>query len=203
MKHILVTILLASTAGCAARASRPVGQPPADPLAGEDHETLFRSARVWAARGDLVRAEQYFQAAMARGHAEAAVMGPLLEVCVAASRLRAALAYAEPYLERNPGDAGIRYVVAHLHLGLGDRVRARRELERVAIEDAGLAAAQLALARLSYVDGDHAAARARLLAYLELAPTDKRAREARALLAEIAAAEEREGAAVLMQEEKQ
>lgn len=101
---------------------------PADPLRTVGAEDLYRTGRELLAQHDYVRAEQYLAASMERGYDEARVLPDLLESCIASSRMRAALRYAEPYLARVPEAWSLRLLVANIHLGLGHVDRARREL---------------------------------------------------------------------------
>ncbi|MGC4068893.1 MAG: hypothetical protein QM784_30470 [Polyangiaceae bacterium] len=52
----------------------------------------------------------------------------LLEACLQSSHLRAALNHAAPYLLEHPEDDALRYLVATVHVGLGQTLEARREL---------------------------------------------------------------------------
>ena len=159
------------------------GAPPTDPVSEVSAERLFETGMSSAAQGDLVRAEQYLAAAGARGYDETKVIGPLVRVCVAASRLRQALVYAQPYLRTHADDWRLRFVVATVHLGL-DRVdEARVELERVIVAAPDVPEPHFVLGmllrdRLS----DEATAKPHLERYLALAPTGAHADEARSAL---------------------
>ncbi|HMA92188.1 MAG TPA: hypothetical protein VKP30_05855, partial [Polyangiaceae bacterium] len=89
---------------------------------------LVARGREAAQRGDAVRAEQYLGLAIERGADAGAVLPLLLDACVRGSHLRAALNHAEPYLRLHPQDDQLRYLVANIHLGLGQNVQARKEL---------------------------------------------------------------------------
>jgi pilus assembly protein CpaF len=84
-----------------------------DPLNDIEPSELFRRGVVLAQHGDFVRAEQYLLAARNRGFDEGRVIPPLMEVCVRASRLSAAIGYAEPYLESHPSDWPLRVQWRH------------------------------------------------------------------------------------------
>jgi predicted Zn-dependent protease len=115
--------------GCGASAARR--PPPPDPLDTISAEELFsRGVRLGQA-GDFIRAEQYIAAAIDRGFSEDEAMPALMAACVQASRLSAALGYAEPYLARHPGAWSLRLLVASIHMGLAQPERARDELTRV------------------------------------------------------------------------
>jgi len=167
-------------AACGNAPPAPAGPGPADPVADAHPEALFQHALALAQAGDLVRAEQYLAASIDRGYPEDRAMPVLIRVCVAASRLRIALGYAEPYLERHPDAWSLRYVVATIHLGMGDGVRARHELERV-VQAAPEEPDPHFLLALVLRDeaGDPAGAEQHLRRYLELAPEGHHAAEAR------------------------
>jgi predicted Zn-dependent protease len=130
-----------------------------------------------------VRAEQYLSASIDRGYSQDRALPSLIEVCVAASRLRAAIDYAEPYLRRNPKKWHLRYLVASLYLGVGEPSRARDELERVASEQPDKADPHYLLAVvLAEQFADYDRARTHYRRYLELAPESDKADEVRASL---------------------
>jgi tetratricopeptide (TPR) repeat protein len=114
---------------CGADRSDPQALP--DPLDRVTAEQLFRGGVHFARAGDYTRAEQYLTAAMDRGYPEERAMPVLMQTCVQASRLAAALAYARPYLERHPEQWSLRLLVASIHMGLDEPERAREELARV------------------------------------------------------------------------
>lgn len=89
---------------------------------------LVARGREAAARGDAVRAEQYLSLAIEEGAERRRVLPMLLQACLRSSHLRAALNHAGPYLLDHPEDDTLRYLVATIHLGLGQVVPARREL---------------------------------------------------------------------------
>ncbi len=181
MRALVAALLL--LAGCGHDAPEVREPPPADPVSEIAPEELFAQGVVLAQRGDLIRAEQYLAASMERGHPEDEVMPVLLRVLVASSRLRVALQYAEPYLARNPGSWPLRYLVASMHLGMGESARARRELERV-VEVAPDEAEPHFLLGVVLRDEarDPAAAAREFERYLELAPDGAHAGEAREAL---------------------
>ena len=127
-------VLAGSLAGCGG--ARPdAGQDSLDPLESVEARELYRRGALLGGAGDYIRAEQYIAAAIERGFPEDEAMPMLMQVCVEASRLVAALEYAEPYLLRHPDQWSLRMLVASIHLGLGHDERARDELIRV-LEDA-------------------------------------------------------------------
>jgi len=118
------------------------------------------------------------------GFPEARALPALVDVCVRASRLRAALDHAEPYLRRHPDAWRVRHLVASLHLALGHRARALAELARVVADERADAAALYLHGRLLLDEpGRQAEAQASLAAYLSRAPRGPHAGEARIALA--------------------
>lgn len=109
---------------------------------------LYVEGVALASAGDLTRAEQYLASAHREGKQDRASLVALLSVCVRASRLRSALAYAGPYLDSHPRDARLRQLKAALHFALGELTSARAELERVLVLDEGRAEAHYLLARV-------------------------------------------------------
>ncbi len=181
----LAGVVGASLAGCGAAAvEAPAGAPPTDPVAEVGAQRLFETGLAAAAQGDYVRAEQYLAAAGARGYAETEVIGPLVRVCVASSRLRQALVYAQPYLRRHPDDWRLRFVVAAALLALERIDESRSEYERVVSSAPDAPEPWFALGTLLREHlHDDAAARPRFERYLALAPEGPHADEARVALA--------------------
>jgi len=131
---LLVAALQLAGVGCGAgRPAIPAsGQPGAtDPLERQTAEELFQRGRESADRGDTVRAEEYLQLALDKGYDRRRALPVLLNVCLSSGRLRSALNYAEPELRLRPDDPELRYLVASIHLALGQRDEARNELEQL------------------------------------------------------------------------
>lgn len=151
-------------------------------LSGDD---LFHVAMVHADRGDWLRAEQYLSVARAEGYDETSAVFWLVRVCVAAGRYQSALTHLDPYLRLHPADAGLRVIMASLLEALGDRERARRELERTLqfAPTNSLAHYRLALLYLD-LSADRNDVTEHLEAYLALDPLGAHAAEARAMLDE-------------------
>jgi tetratricopeptide (TPR) repeat protein len=149
----------------------------------------FAQGEAAAARGDTVRAEQYFALAEERGYDSHKVLARLLSVCLKSSRLRAALNHAEPYLQDHPEDHDLRYLVASIYAGLGEPEKARSELERLLRDDPEHADGQFLLATLE-IDGEPASARAHFREYLALAPHGDHAADVRGRLRELALEED-------------
>ena len=127
----------ASLAGCgAAEQGTAESSPNEDPLETITAAELYRRGRLLTEGGDHIRAEQYIAAAIQRGFDEEEAMPALMQACLEASRLVAALQYAEPYLERHPEHWSLRMLIASIHMGLDNHTRARDELERV-LRDTG------------------------------------------------------------------
>ncbi|HEU5058942.1 MAG TPA: tetratricopeptide repeat protein [Kofleriaceae bacterium] len=175
-------IALALLAGCAGATPKPAGDP-GDPLKKVPPEELFRRGIALGNAGDLIRAEQYLAAAIDRGYPAEKALPPLLRVCLASSRLRAALGHAEPYLAEHPEAWSLRYLVASIHLGIGNMEEARASLERV-IADAPDQPDAYFLLGVVLRDGvgDRPGAARRFERYLELAPKGQHVSEARAAL---------------------
>jgi Tfp pilus assembly protein PilF len=151
----------------------------------ERAEDLFQAGRNAAARGDTVRSEQYLSAAIERGYDRGKALPLLLRVCLSSSRLRAALTHAEPYLRDHPEDDALRYVIAIVHMGLGDADAARLDLTELLRHDQRNSDAHLLLGILDSRT-DFTSARDHFRAYLDLAPHGRHAGEARSRLAELA-----------------
>ena len=145
----------------------------------------FAHARARLVAGDTLRAEQYALLAMRQGYPEERVIVTLVQACLASSRLRAALVYAEPFLRRHPEHVRLRYLVATVQLGLGHATAAERELQRVSARRPELAEAHYlggVIARDAF--DDPAEARTRFERYLALAPHGEHAPELLAWLSE-------------------
>ncbi|MFN9813355.1 MAG: tetratricopeptide repeat protein [Deltaproteobacteria bacterium] len=196
MTKTLRLCLVLALAGCGGLGVEVQTSSPAtanDPLDDIEPAELFRRGVVLAQRGDFVRSEQYLLAARNRGFDESRVIPPLMEVCVRASRLSAAVGYAEPYLESHPTDWPLRVLVGSIHLGLGHLGEARRHLEvavrdgRVAAEAAGRpepAEAHYLLGIAMREQAEILEARTHFARYAELDPSGTHAEEVRAILAE-------------------
>lgn len=122
----LITTLL--IAGCAGGPKLGPASPASDAKDSRPASELVARGREAALRGDAVRAEQYLSLAIENGADRRVVLPMLLQACLRSSHLRAALNHADPYLLEHPEDETLRYLVATIHLGLGQVVPARREL---------------------------------------------------------------------------
>lgn len=163
--------------GCARPQSNAVQrpEPPSAPL--------LERAKAFESSGDYVRAEQYLNAALAAGERESRILPRQVRVCIADQRYRDAEQYLENYLRRHPGQHDARFLLASLHLSLGNSERARRELSRVVHDDPKQADAHFALATLLHDQGiDYAEADSHFRAYLELEPDGAHSEQARGSL---------------------
>lgn len=146
---------------------------------------LYARGLDWARRGDMVRAEQYMALAVRGGYPERQALVAIVEACLAASRLRAALNYAEPYVRRHPDAWRVRLLVASIHAALGHDLVARDEMRRTLRHpEAGAETHYLLAWLLDERFGDEAGAREAYTAYLAGAPHGEHVAEATAWLAE-------------------
>ncbi|HKY34643.1 MAG TPA: tetratricopeptide repeat protein [Polyangiaceae bacterium] len=161
---------------------------PAQPSAAADRthgaEELAHRGKAAAASGDSVRAEQYLSLAIERGASERELLPTLLSVCLSSSRLRAALNHARPYLQKNPDDDQLRYLVASIHLSLGQEDEARGALELLLNRNPESADAHYLLGVVE-ANGDVDAARQHFRHYLDVAPQGRHAPEVRSRLSEL------------------
>ncbi len=132
--------------GCVAREAQSAST--AGLMAQDDGVALHRRAKRLAAQGDLVRAEQYALLAVARGLPMPSALPLLLEVCLRASRISAALHHAEPVLRGTPDDHRLRYLVASLYAALNRREDAAHELTLLLRSQPDHREAQALLAKL-------------------------------------------------------
>ncbi len=163
----------------------------ADPLDAIAPSELFRRGVILGRHGDFVRAEQYLLASRNRGFDEDRVIPALMEVCVRASRLSAALGYAEPYLESHPAQWPLRILVGSIHLGLGQLTDARRHLERAVRDGSASAEGEARTAEAHYLlaivlreQSEIVEARVHFARYAALEPEGTHSEEVRAILAE-------------------
>lgn len=193
--QVLVALFLLPllVAGCGAHAdSRPPVASPA--LAANEAALLVQKGRAAIAAGDTVRAEQYLTLAIARGANERLVLKDLLAACIGGSRLRGALNHALPYLQKHPDDDELRYLVASLHVSLGQEAPAREQLERLLNRNPEHANGHY----LSGILDSGAAleqAREHFRTYLELQPQGRHAPEVRGRLSELQLRTERSATA--------
>ena len=174
--------------GCAASAAPP-SEPrksaaPTDSAKAVRAEEIARQGEQAAENGDTVRAEQYLALAIEMGADRERLLPLLLKVCLSSFRLRAALNHAKPYLREHPEDDPLRYLVATIHLGLGEKEEARKRLEELVERNPTNVDALYLLGVLdSEIDPDRA--REYLQRYLELSPSGRHAAEVRSRLLEL------------------
>jgi len=184
----LVILLLCAVAlpACGAGPGRAATAhaPSATTDRGREAEDLARRGKAAAAAGDSVRAEQYLSLAIERGASERELLPTLLSVCLSSSRLRAALNHARPYLERNPDDDQLRYLVASIHLSLGQEDQARAGLELLLNRNPESADGHY-LFGIVESSGNVEAAREHFRQYLHVAPQGRHAPEVRSRLSEL------------------
>lgn len=152
---------------------------------------LYERGVALSAQGDLTRAEQYLALAHHEAGRDRKSLAALLAVCVRASRLRSALAYAEPYVHDHPRELPLLQLMAALQLALGELAPARVTLEQALRVDGTRPETHYLLARVyaaSKPDGARASqhrkrARTHYARYLALAPAGPHAEEARTMLA--------------------
>jgi tetratricopeptide (TPR) repeat protein len=169
--------------GCAGRSDALRPLPATDPMRAVQARQMMEEGLSLARAGDLVRAEQYLAEALDRGADPHAVLPTLLRVCVSASRFRAAVTYAARYLERNPGDWPLRFLVGTIHEELGEHFTARRHFEAVLSQREAHAGAHFMLGKIlrdTYANPTEADVHFRR--YLELEPRGPFADEARGSL---------------------
>jgi len=179
----LFTLLVCLWLGACARA-RPAevaqagaAMPPA--------ASLFARGMELARRGDALRAEQYLVLALRAGHPHEQIIVPLVQVCIASSRLRSALAHAQPFLRSHPHAWQLRYLVAAIQLALGRPGEALHELSRILAQRPQAAQAHYLMGvALRDALHDPAAARASFEAYVRHEPHGAHAGEVKAWLAE-------------------
>jgi tetratricopeptide (TPR) repeat protein len=181
MRKYLSMALVAMLLACGPK--MPATAPAPEQTQGRD-EWLFQQGLLAGERGDGVRAEQYLSLARDRGYPAERVLPALLKVCLASSRLRAALDYAEPYLRQHPEQDALRFLVANIHAGLGQSELALAELERLLQNNAAFDQAYFLRGTLLF-DRDGGGAIEALRAYLDLAPRGVHAAEARSRLSEL------------------
>ena len=175
-----IALVIAALVGCG-HAPPPDDRP--DPSSDVDAETLFETGKALLARNDLIRAEQYFTAAAARGYDPRETTPLLVEACVRSNRYSSALSHAEPYLASHPDDWRLRLVVATIQLGMGRPREAEQHVRVVAESQPEEPLAHFLLGTIALDHrGDDDAARTHLAHYLALAPEGEHAEAARSAL---------------------
>jgi tetratricopeptide (TPR) repeat protein len=191
IRAVTCSLMLFLAAGCGAHeASGPANSVSTgtDPVGSRPAKWFFERGQEAARANDSLRAEQYLTVALDKGYPRERVVPILLRACVSSFRLRAALGYAEPELRRRPDDAGLRYLVSTLLLGLGEPDEARSNLEELLQKNDAFAEAHYLLGALD-IDrfGEPGAATAHFERYLELSPHGDHASEVRGRLDDLRA----------------
>jgi predicted Zn-dependent protease len=181
---LLLAALSLGAVGCGAAAAEN-GKATSQPPENKDPVRLTEHAKQYAEAGDLVRAEQYFQAALAAGADERVVTPMLIKVCVASRHFRLASELAENMLARNPADSRLRFLAGALAVSTGAPQRARPHLERAAAELPNDAEVQFSVGAFFRDElSDKGAADKYFREYLRLDKNGAHAAEARAGLME-------------------
>jgi tetratricopeptide (TPR) repeat protein len=184
MPSLVVVAALAIVLTACGAPPAPARGPQGDPLESVPAEELVRRGRVFAARGDHPRALEYYRAAKGRGIPDARVAPLMIDSAVATQRYREALQYAGVLLERDPKNWRLRFLVANLHLGIGEPRPAEEELDRVVELAPDAPEPHYLLAKvLSDQAGRQGEARPLYQRYLALAPEGEHAATARRWLA--------------------
>ncbi len=187
MAVILALAVVASSAGCTSQqqAAAPATGKKSDAHPDRDPESLVASGRAYADAGDLVRAEQYFVAALDHGADYNTVLPLLLRVCLSSNHYRYAIDHVEVALARDPTNSRLRFVSGSLHLLVGAHGTARERLEQAARELAEDPEVQFQVAAFFRDDlADKVNADRYFRQYLRIAPQGAHAPEARASLME-------------------
>ena len=184
MKRFAAAFFVVAAAACGESAPPPPQETARDPMNDVDAETLYRRGLTLADEGDFVRSEQYLSAAITKGYPEDRVLPKLVRLCLLGSRVRTAVSYIEPYLERHPHDWSLRYLNATLYVALEQNDAARTEVLRV-LEDVPTRPEPHWLLGTLLRDAfhDRPAALAEFQKYLELAPAGEHAEDARRTIA--------------------
>jgi predicted Zn-dependent protease len=150
----------------------------------QDAQRLFGLGLQAARAGDSIRAEQYLSLAIDAGFDTKIALPLMLKVCLEGSRLRSALDHAEPYLLQHSEDHALRYLVATIHLSLGQIDAARLNLEELLRVDTSNADAHYLLGTMELSSSPSDSAE-HLRTYLRLAPKGGRAAEVKSRLIEL------------------
>ena len=144
-------------------------------------DLLLAKGDAYEAVGDSTRSEQYLTTALAAGGDEAVLVPRIVRVCVADRRFRAALAYAEDYLRRHPGDRDMRFAHGAISAAIGEGAAARADLRALVEGWPDNPEYHFAFAVLLRDEPDEAAAaREQFALYLKLDPDGPNAEMARA-----------------------
>jgi tetratricopeptide (TPR) repeat protein len=146
-------------------------------------DKLVERGKLFAEMGDYNRAAQYFSAALDNGADSKTVLPLLLQTYVSSQRYRVAIDVGNNYLQKNPLDYRLRYLVGTLYAAIGETGKARDEYQQVLVTNPKHAQAHYSLAvLLRDSDQDWVKADYHFRQYLKLAPKGPHAEEARASL---------------------
>ncbi len=146
-------------------------------------DQLFRKGEASASLGDMIRAEQYYVAALKAGGDERQIVQRLIRVCVVDQRYPAALQYAQDYLYRHPSDIEVRFAAGSIFAVIGDTANAQKYLEEVVRARPEWPDAHFALATVLREQGELVErADYHDVQYLRLSPSGPLAERARARL---------------------
>ncbi len=177
MRTAILALMLLG--GCAHTHSAAQASPSHRPSA----EQLYAVARVAEQRGDSLRAQQYYAAALAEGIQDRGVVPRLLRSYVADGQYRLAIARAKETLDEHGEDVELRLLLAELYRATELDVPAEHEYQHVLDVQPDNAQAHLELALLlQHANRDVGRADAHLRAYLALEPHGPGAHEARSRL---------------------
>jgi tetratricopeptide (TPR) repeat protein len=185
-KTLAILLLCAVLPACGSSQHAAPGARSGSAVANQasEAEDLARRGREAAAAGDAVRAEQYLALAIEKGAKGADLLPTLLRVCLSSSHLRAALNHAQPFLARHPDDDQLRYLVASIHLSLGQHDEAKATLELLLLRKPEHPDAHYLLGVVE-AESNVDSAREHFRAYLEHAPNGRHAPEVRSRLSEL------------------
>jgi tetratricopeptide (TPR) repeat protein len=174
---VRITILALVLVGCAHTST------PRSESAPPSAEQLYAVARVAEQRGDSLRAQQYYVAALTAGFDSHSLMPRLLRLYVADGQYRLAIARAKETLDERGEDLTLRILLAELYRAAELDVPAEREYQHVLDAQPHNAQAHLELALLlQHAGRDAGRADEHLRAYLALDPNGAGASEARGRL---------------------
>jgi tetratricopeptide (TPR) repeat protein len=185
IRNVALILAVTATLGCGQTAVQTPAPTEQVRVPRRDNaRQLFEWGRHAAQAGDSLRAEQYLASAIEAGFDETRALPILLGACLRGSRLRSALDHAEPYLLRHPEDNALRYLVATIHLSLGQTEAARLHLQELLHTVSNNADAHYLLGILETASSPPDANN-HFRTYLTLAPSGGRAAEVRSRLIEL------------------
>lgn len=180
--RLLTLLLVPSLSACAANQAI-LGESHSVEAVSRSRVELVESGQRAARRGDWIRAEQYYQSALAAGVESEALTRMSINACVRAGRYRAASEHAERYLQTHPDSSEVRYLLGALLLALSEPGPAFEQLRTVVSSAPEHAQAHYALGVLHReFMGDGPTAIDHFEEYLRLAPRGAYAARVRVVL---------------------